>query len=252
MYENIADREASDVDVFVDFKDILRIRELMLQNGYEIEEQMKHFSIEDLISKSGEYNFDRIQSGKSVFHIEFHWRISSPVYGLNISLEDLKHKVAPGKIEANEIVVFDKTANLLLVILHHAGKDPLDSLKNVHDIALIINKDSDIDWDWLLNEAQRLKSENLIYVSARIASVLTGIDIPGRINTRCNSRRIKRLTANRIRFMENSLSYWHPWIFINDWIFRFKSRSGLRTKLRLTIYITRVLFKRFIGTLAKQ
>jgi len=245
MYENIADREASDVDVFVDFNDILRLREIMLKNGYVIEEQMKHYSVDDLIRKSGEYNFDKIQSGRSVFHIEFHWRISSPVYGLNINIKDLENNISTGKLDANEINVFDKTANLLLAILHHAGKDPLDSLKNELDIALIIKKDPNIDWDWLLSKAKKLKSENLVYISVKIASELTGIDIPGRINTRCNLSRISRLASNRIRFMEKSLTYWHPWIFINDWLFRIRSRSGFRTKLRLTVYISRVLIKRF-------
>lgn len=164
VYENIADREASDVDVFIDFKDIPGIKKLMLQNDYEIEEPMKHFSVNDLISKSGEYNFERIQSGKSVFHIEFHWQISSPVYGLNININDLQNRILSGKLEQTNINVFDPTANLLLAILHHAGKDPLDSLKNVLDIALIIKKYPGIEWDWLIHEAQRLKPENLVYI----------------------------------------------------------------------------------------
>ena len=47
------------------------------------------FTIEEIKSRFQEYNFDRIEGDISRFHIEFHWGICPPGYGMGIRLEDL-------------------------------------------------------------------------------------------------------------------------------------------------------------------
>jgi hypothetical protein len=245
-YGSLGDREAGDIDLFVDVSDLERIRSLMLENGYQIEKQMSGYSKKDLLRKAGEYNFERYEGDRCVFHFEFHWRISSPVYGLGISIDDLSNQAAGGTLQNQKINILSSSANLLLAVLHHGGKDPFMELKQVLDIALILKKDSNIDWEWVTGMARVFDAENLIYVAVKLASDLTGITVPLEIAAKVGSPKIGRLAANRISFMSKSPDYWHPSIFFNDWLFRIRSRTGLRTKAQLAMYITGVVARRFL------
>jgi hypothetical protein len=46
--------------------------------------------------------------------------------------------------------------------------------------------------------------------------------------------------------MSGSLEYWHPWITLNDWLFRIRTRSGLRLKMQLAFYFVGVAGRRFL------
>ena len=88
--------------------------------------------------------------------------------------------------------------------------------------------------------------ERLVYVAVGLAHELLGAPVPPSLEAECGMPGVRRLTRNRIRFMANSLEYWHPWIFINDWLFRIRSRSGFKMKWQLATYILGVLLKRLL------
>ncbi len=245
-YGNLGDREAGDTDLFTEFRHLDRIRQIMLENGYTVEKQMAGISLDDLAAKAGEYNFDKTERGQCISHLEFHWRISSPVYGLGISFGDLTSQIVSGRLQENDLQVFTPSAAFLLAVMHHGGKDPFNELKYVLDFALILRRHSEIDWEWLRGMAKRFRMEKLVYVAVSLARELLGTPVPEALEAEVGSAGIRRLTGNRIRLMNNSLEYWHPWIFINDWLFHIMSRSGLRMKWQLASYITGVALKRFL------
>ena len=84
---------------------------------------MSMFSIEEIKSRCGEYNFDKFEDGIIIFHFEFHWRMTSPVYGLGITFDDLASQVVAGTLQGQNLSVFTPSANLLLAVMHHGGKN---------------------------------------------------------------------------------------------------------------------------------
>lgn len=246
-YDSLGDREAGDTDVFTEFLHLERIREILLANGYSVEPQMAGYTLDELAGRAGEYNFDKIEEGRIVTHIEFHWRMSSPVYGLGISYADLSPQIAEGSFQGTGLQVFSPSAAFLLAILHHGGKDPFNELKYVLDFARILRRHEEIDWKWVLDTARRFRAEKLVYVAVGMAHELLGVVVPAAVEKETLSPVIHRLTHNRIRFMANALEFWHPRIFLNDWLFRLKSRSGLRIKWQLSTYITGILMRRFLS-----
>lgn len=247
MYGNLANREATDVDMFIHLKDIERIKIVMLNNGYQADNFFLPFTFEEIKKKFGEYNFEKIEDGVKKFHFEFHWQISSPVYGMGISYDDLKSQVVTGKIENHEFPVYSSSANLLLAVMHHGGKDPFLELKQVLDIAMIVNKDKNLDWEWVKGTARRFNAENLIYIAVKLASDLTGVGIPEIVCKRTLSWKTRNLVNNRIRFMLKSPYYWHRWIMLNEWLFRIRSRTGMKLKIRLAAYITGHVLLRYLA-----
>jgi len=245
-YGDLGGREGGDIDLFTDFDKLERIRDLMFESGYVVERQMAGYSINELARRAGEYNFDKFDGDKCLYHFEFHWRISSPVYELGIGMEDLSSQVMTGTMQGKSLMRFTPSADMLLTVMHHGGKDPFSELKYVQDVASIMRKDDEINWEWVLSASRRFRMEKLIYVAAGLAHEIFSVPVPAALETSVSAPAIRRLTHNRIRFMAHSLEYWHPWIFINDWIFRIRTRSGLRMKMQLAIYVARVLTRRFL------
>jgi hypothetical protein len=234
-YGNLADRESQDVDVFVNIQDLERIKFLMTENGFLEEETYKKLTVEEIKSRFQEYNFDRMEGDKSRFHIEFHWGICPPAYGMGIRLEDLGAEIMREKFHGQEIQIFTPGAHVLLVLMHHAGKDRFIQLKQVYDIARILEKHEYIDWKWVISEAKRFNAEQLIYVGVNLAAALTGVAIPGEIRAQTESEKIDRLSKNRIRSMIRPRDQWHN-IASNytNWLFRMNTRTGLKTRIKIT------------------
>jgi hypothetical protein len=235
-YGNMADREGLDVDVFARLSDLGRIKELMEAAGYTVEAAFQPFTIEEVSRKSQEYNFNRIVDGVSSFHIEFHWGICPPQYGLNISLEELQTQTVTGNIQGNELVLFTPSAHFLLVILHHGGKDRFTRLKQVLDVARLIAIHDDIDWEWVISTARRFNAEKLVYTGIRLAKMLTDVKLPPEVKVQASDPGTVRLARNRVRALRIATGRMNPTVFnFDNWLFRMRSRTGLKTRLRVTM-----------------
>jgi hypothetical protein len=242
-YGNLADREGLDVDVFARLSDLGRIRELMETAGYTVETAFQPFKIEEVTERSQEYNFDRIVDGVSAFHIEFHWGICPPQYGLNISLEELQSQTVTGNIQGSELLLFTPSAHLLLVILHHGGKDRFTRLKQVCDVARLIGRHEDIDWAWVVGTARRFNAEKLVYTGIRLAEMLTGVKVPAEVSVKANARGIRRLAGNRVKALMMNTGRMNATVFnFNNWLFRMRTRTGLKTRIKLTTATVRAVF----------
>jgi len=242
-YGNIADRESLDVDVFVNADGLAVIKDLMLKAGYVEEDTYRRLDIEEIKKDFQEYNFDRQEEDKNVFHIEFHWGICPPGYGMNIRFDDLSGQVTRGTFQGRELEVFTPVAQLLLSLLHHGGKDRFVLLKQVYDVALLVRSCKETDWDWLVEELRLYNADSLIYIAVYLASVVTGIEVPPEIRERVESTRIRRLARNRLRLMSHGPQSYHTtWFNISNWLFRLRTRTGLRSGITLTAATAKAVF----------
>lgn len=243
-------RESFDVDVFIRTGDLDKLKILMEAGGYVEEESYSGLSIRQILKWSQEYCFDRIEGGSSRFHIEFHWGICPPAYGMGIRLEDLGSQITGTNLSSHIIKVFTPSAHLLLVLFHHGGKDRFVQLKQVHDIALLISRHPGIDWSWLAGEAARFHAEKLIYVGTALASALTGIKIPEAIRSRSEDREIIGLAKERALAMERPAEYGFRFN-LDNWLFRMRTRSGLGTRIGITAATGRETLRKFMPAASK-
>lgn len=252
-YGNLADRESMDVDVFVSLTDLEKIQVIMKENGYQEEDIFREFTLEEIKSRFQEYNFDRMAGDKSRFHIEFHWGICPPGYGMDIRLEDLRSQIITGKFQGREMRVFTPEAHLLLVLLHHGGKDRFLQLKQILDIALIVKKHEDLDWTWVINETKRFDAEQLIYVGVKLAGMLTGVSVPEVIRAQTLSKKTGSLAKDRILSMMRPYNNCNNLGFnYNNWLFRMRTRKGLDTRFKITAATGRELLMKKLSAFPKM
>lgn len=233
---NIAFREAGDVDVFARISDLQGIREAMLSNGYSPEPKYHNRSLEEILEKDQEYSFERLEGGRCIFHIEFHWGICPPDYGMNIRFEDLVTQSGPLTVQDVKFTGLTPAAQFLLAILHHGGNDKFTKLKYIDDIAYLLHDRDDLDWDWINWESKRFHAEKLVYTGVKLASVLGGIKIPSMIYKEVTAKSIEKLAIERINVLKNLGQPRNRFLYnFNNWRFRMRSRTGIRQNIKSTM-----------------
>lgn len=240
MYGNIADREAYDIDLFIDVKDLERIKALMLGKGYVNTSLITRLTDEYIVNELCEYNFEKYENEVRIFHFEYHWRSSLNFFRMDVRMNDLRSQVVSGQIQGKELEVFSPAANLLLTVMHHGGKEQFARLKQVLDIAYIIKKEEDIDWQWLIWETQRYGLEKVLFIGIRLANMVTGVKIPPLFEKETSSTSITRMAQRRLRAMARPVSDFFTFRFeMKGWIYHIRSRNGIGLKFHLLWHFIR-------------
>ncbi len=229
-YGNLALRESDDIDILVRFEDQLRIRRVMPETGYLVGAPY----LKEIDKRGCEFNYGLYSGGRCISHLEFHWRMAPSGFGLDITLDDLESQVVSCEIQGQPLDAFSPCATLLLTVMHHGGKDAFVKLKQVYDIAMILRRGEEIDWQWLFAEARRFRCLNLLGVAAELASVVCGVAVPEQLKSVAGSTRVRRLALERARSL--AIPPWERRRFGNqarDWLFRIRSRDGFSVKAGL-------------------
>lgn len=235
-------RESADVDLLTDVASLEKIRELMPKEGYVEEERYRGVSIKEIKRRFREYNFERYDGGKKVVHIEFHWGICPPGYGMPVSAGDLAEHIVMVSFQGREMEVLTPTAHMLLLLLHHGGKDRFHMLKQVNDIAMLMKNGREIDWHWLQRAMTRYHALPLLYTAVSLAVRLTGVKVPEGFESKVGAATIDRLADNRIAKMALPPHRWNSFREnAGNWWFRMRTRTGLQTQIMVTAATVRWL-----------
>jgi len=240
FYGNMAHRESSDMDLFIQRHDIARIKPIMTGMGYVEQESLLTLTDDYIFNELAEYNFQLFGDGRCISHVEFHWSSSKAFYGMNIGMDDLRPQIVTGMIQGRELKVFSPAANLLLAVMHHGGKECYLQLKQVLDIAHIMRRYPDLDTEWLLHQARRFHVSSLLYLGVSLASELTGVEVPEALAEQVGKRRISRMAAGRMLLASRPTAELAGYReSLASWVFKIRSRDGLAMKLRLCRYTLR-------------
>ncbi len=248
MYGNLADRESFDVDLFIDLKDLEKIKSVMTEKGYIVQKTLTRLTEGYILNELSEYNFSKFSGDTRIFHFEYQWRIGLKSYRMDIKMKDIASQITKGVLQNQKFTVFTPEANLLLVIMHHGGKDRFIRLRDVLDISKIIRNHPDLDWSWLIEKAKKFHVENLVYLGVQLASKITGIPVPFTKEEKVKTVPIFRMADNRIYRMAMPVKKWDTFTDeLLGWLFRIRSRDGWQTKVKLSAYaIRKILMPRLV------
>jgi hypothetical protein len=239
-YGNVGERMSSDIDLFINQKDLDYIKRIMFSKGYVGHEAMDKLTDEYIRKEMAEYNFGRYDDDLRVAHVEFHWRSAMSFYDMNISFDDLRLQMSKELLQGHEINVFSPSANLLLLVMHHGGKECYWQLRQILDIAHILRNNPDIDASWLLFQAEKYHLTTLLFMGVRLAHEITGVDIPDFLTCRTSARRIDSMIRSRTRLMAQPVRNLDGYKErVASWLFRIRSRDSIGTKKILAVHTIR-------------
>ena len=184
-YGELSLRQFSDIDILVRERDILRARDLFLSQGDEMKielieltkEQKEIFirspQIHEFVRECA-YPFIRKQSQVTV---ELHWQMMPKYFSFPIDSEELWERLIKVPILSTNILTPSPEDSLLL-LCGHGIQECWDKLNRVCDIAELIRRHPNLDWDSIMAEANRLGCQRILFLGLFLAKELLDAIVP--------------------------------------------------------------------------
>jgi len=170
-YRNIALRQFGDVDLFVDKSDVMKVKKLMLSEGYEL---YPPISIENstYIKLDSEYRFNNMGS-----IIEVNWNFVGNYFFLPVESNKIFFdNVKKYKIN-NTMFNAPSQVNQLLILCIHCAKHNWNRLSWICDIVELIQNET-IDWAETIEKAEKLGIKRILLINIYLANDLFGMELP--------------------------------------------------------------------------
>jgi hypothetical protein len=173
-YGNLSLRQFCDLDILIHKPDALKIRELLVNNGYRllIEELNNATPAQEAmyLQADCEYNFLRNDSRVAV---EPHWGFTHRKFCISLNPEHLWRRLGNISLAGVTVPTFSPEDSLLIVCIN-GTKDHWRSLKLICDVAEIIRSHQDLDWDAVMEQARIIGCYRILLLGLFLASDLLG------------------------------------------------------------------------------
>lgn len=237
-FQAIGLREFTDIDLLVRKQDLRTIQNQLIADGYEMKNQIPQPLLPQYLKNNCEFNFELFEGEKRLFHIEPHWFLGQRMLQLNIDVEDLKIFLVERKLFNQTLKTFDCNGMLMLVCVHHVGKEEWFSLKHIYDIVAIVqNNREEIDWEQLLVISSKLGITNILLYGLGIANQIFNLDLPSEIMKRIEQPKMADLIRSGALKMEQA-NYQNrsKRTFTDRMWFHFKLRRSWSTKSKILYF----------------
>lgn len=182
LYGGVALRPCGDLDVLVPVPQLEEALDVCRQQGYRAvgkvagEQAPDESKLARLVSRH--YNLSLSEQRTGV-HLELHWRFSPP-HVLPVESELLWRHAAPAPFRGGVIQALPPR-ELLIVLCAHGTKHAWVQLSWIVDIAQLVRRHADLDWDEVLEYAGSLSCRRACMVGLVLAHSLLQAPVPSSI-----------------------------------------------------------------------
>jgi len=178
IYKNVALRRFGDLDIIVQQKDIFAVRELLITQGYRPDKEMTDVELVKYLNSRTQHTYDFIHEDKNVF-LEIHWRIA-PKYAAHIAAKDLWSDLEPFSLAGTTINNLP-LEDWLPILCVHGSRHIWERFSWLCDIAMLIYKNPDINWDKVVKQAEIWGCQRMLFLGLYMVHDLFGISLPAEI-----------------------------------------------------------------------
>jgi hypothetical protein len=168
IYNNIALRSMSDIDILVRRTDLKKADEELGKLGYrKLEHQLAYHHLPPFFKEGAPL-------------IEVHWHIERPSNPFTIDIEELWQRAQPTTIAECEVLVLSPEDLLLHLCVHAAFHHLFQiGLRSLYDIAEVIyHNQNNIEWEAVCWRTQQWGANNSVYLALYLAQTLVGAAVP--------------------------------------------------------------------------
>ena len=175
-YREAVERSHGDLDLLVSRRELDRGRDVLLSAGYappavEMEEAY------------AEHHFHIPLVGKGGFHIDLHWRLSRPEAHFRLDSDGFLRRSVLHVRPTGPAVRVPALQDLALHLASQNLEDSFSTLRRLVDLDRIVASPG-LDWDVLLEEAERSNLDNVLAHSLTLARRLLGSEFPEQLRRR--------------------------------------------------------------------
>ena len=173
-YGDITLRQFGDLDILIRKRARFQMMDLLLKEQYIPEIDLKEGTKETFFNSVNVIAFYNESTG---VRIEVHWELLSRNYAIDWEEKSLWDKQEHTRINHKEIPVLVLEEQLLYLSAHGA-KHLFERLEWICDIDRSIRVNPNIDWQYLLNKAEKLGIKRMLYLGLALSQQFFGLELP--------------------------------------------------------------------------
>ena len=193
-YGDVALRQFGDLDVLVHKQDVLKVRELLVDEGFKPTPELTSAQEAALLRFDCAYNFS---NDKNVL-FDVHWDFAAPYFSFALDVHGLWERLETITIGRKQLQTLS-TEDLLSVLCLHGFTHIWERLGWICDVAGLIDRQRDIDWQVVLNNATRQGSRRILSLGLILASELLEAPVPPDVLRAVQADGVVRTLAERVQ-----------------------------------------------------
>jgi hypothetical protein len=200
-YGSLTLRDFDDLDIILPQRDLLKAHEAMLGLGYRARFPRILSNNSKTALVPGEYNY-RDEKQRAV--VELHTELTLRHFPVTPDIDRFAQRLDNVMVAGHEVPTFSAD-DLLPVLCVHGSKDFWERISWVADIAELIQRQTDLDWDAAFRTAESLRVERMLHLGLALADDLLQAPMPVEIRKRVRrdneaisvAREVKQRTLGR-------------------------------------------------------
>ena len=185
LYGSLALRPFCDVDILIRPSDLVAVKVLLVEAGYDTLE------VDDRLESANTWSDterDFVRGDRRVV-LDLHWRITPRFFPFELPVEDLWQRRQSLSLLGVTVPTL-APEDLLLSLCAHGAKECWGKLKWICDVAELIRANPALDWDAVLQRADQFHSRRMVLLGLALASELLNAKLPKTIETLIQGDRV--------------------------------------------------------------
>ncbi len=192
-YGNLALRRFVDLDVIVKKSDVLKARDILLNEGHTPSKSLSLEQQEILLRTQHNMQFSR---DNHRLIIELHWEVAPHLFASTVNGERLWQDLITVDLNGTQVKTFS-AGDLLFSLCVHGSRHLWERLGWICDIAELIARQP-LNWTALLERAVISDTERMFLLGVHLAQRLLDAPVPAEVKQRCDADQRLSLLADKI------------------------------------------------------
>src|SRR5882672_6120806 len=193
-YGDVGLRQFGDLDILVHRKDILKVKEILINRGFKSTLELTNTQQAALLRFDCAYNFDNKQG----VVLDVHWDFVERHFSFDIDVNRVWDRLEPVTVSGKQLLTLS-AEDLLLILCLHGFTHLWERLGWICDVAILIDSRKDLNWQLVLENATTLGARGILSLGLLLAGDLLDASIPPEVSKSLQpDARVKRL-AGQVR-----------------------------------------------------
>jgi len=203
LYGDISMRQFSDIDLFVEEKDMVEIAELLITLGYEPIFPLSLLTRQKFLKLDNDFSF---RHSKTNALLELHWKLFPLRHKMPLDFTELHRHSQNIKLQNREIKTLSPQDNLLYLSLHGA-KHIFERYEWVYDLDQLIRTYPDLDLMQLYRSAKEIHLEVPFLLGVFLSHLLFKTPIPKEFES-YKTAHIQSLIDSTVNYYGQGFVHW--------------------------------------------
>ena len=166
-------RQYKDLDILVRKNDLGRVSELLADRGFKPEQDFTGAQQQASLRFGCATTF--VDAGGMI--VDVHWKVAEQHLGIQLDPDEFWNRLEPVNI-GGRILPTLSAEDTLLVLCCHGYAHLWDRLGWIHDVAILIERRRDLDWNNIFNRARLAGMQRILLLGLLLAGELLHVALP--------------------------------------------------------------------------